>query len=211
MGGVFMKKGWKALCVCLLAAALVWTGTLISDRQRLDRELIRLHVVANSDSREDQDLKLRVRDAVTASIREALVDMGDMEQAKAYLEESLPKLQAMANEVLEAAGSAQRAVVKFCQEKFPVRDYDTFSLPGGVYQSLRIVIGDGEGENWWCVVFPELCTPRTEADFRDVAVGAGFPEDLTDALTGEERGKVRFFLLDKLGQLEAWLRNLGNA
>ena len=200
-----MKKGLKALLVCFLLAALVWCGTLIADRQRLSQELIRLHVVANSDSREDQELKLRVRDAVTESLGKALSDVQDVDAAKAYLQDNLPKLQALANRVLEEAGSAQRAVVKLCREGFPTRDYDTFSLPAGIYESLRIVIGEGEGRNWWCVVFPGLCTPETEEDFSAAAAGAGFPPSLTRALTGEEGYEIRFFLLDQLGKLEKLL------
>lgn len=202
-----MKKGFKALGICFLLAALVWCGTLIADRQRLSQELIRLHVVANSDSPQDQELKLRVRDAVTESLGRALADVQDVEAAKAYLQENLPKLQALANGVLEQAGSAQRAVVKLCREGFPARDYDTFSLPAGIYESLRIVIGEGEGHNWWCVVFPGLCTPETGEEFSDAAAGAGFPDALTGALTGEDGYELRFFLLDKLGELEKLFKN----
>lgn len=197
-----MKKVLKALGICFLLAALVWCGTLFADRQRLSQELIRLHVVAASDSEEDQALKTRVRDAVTESLGKALADVQDVEAAKAYIQENLPKLQVLANEVLEQAGSAQRAVVKLCREGFPARDYDTFSLPAGVYESLRIVIGEGEGHNWWCVVFPGLCTPETQAEFTDTAAGAGFPQSLTGALTGEKQYEIRFFLLDQLGKLE---------
>lgn len=203
MGGVFvMKKLFKALGICFLLAALMWGGTLIADRQRLSQELIRLHVVAASDSDEDQELKLRVRDAVTESLGKALSDVRDVEAAKAYLQDNLPKLQALANQVLEQAGSAQKAVVKLCREGFPARDYDTFSLPAGIYESLRIVIGEGEGHNWWCVVFPGLCTPETQAEFTDTAAVAGFPRSLTGALSGEEKYEIRFFLLDQLGKLE---------
>ncbi len=197
-----MKKALKALGICFLLAALTWCGTLIADRQRLSQELIRLHVVANSDSEEDQALKLRVRDAVTESLGKAFADVQDVEAAKAYLQENLPMIQSLANEVLEQAGSARRAVVKLCREGFPARDYDTFSLPAGIYESLRIVIGEGEGHNWWCVVFPGLCTPETQTEFTDTAAGAGFPSELTGALTGEEKYEIRFFLLDQLGKLE---------
>jgi len=197
-----MKKVINALGICLLLAALVWCGTLIADRQRLSEDLIRLHVVAASDSQEDQELKMRVRDAVTERLGKALADVQDVEAAKAYLRDNLPKLQSLANQVLEEAGSAQKAVVKLCREGFPTRDYDTFSLPAGIYESLRIVIGEGEGHNWWCVVFPGLCAPETQAEFTDTAVAAGFPQELTGALTGEKEYEIRFFLLDKLGELE---------
>lgn len=197
-----MKKLIKCVFACALLAAFVWCGTIIADRQRLNEELIRLHVVANSDSAEDQELKLQVRDAVITSLRQALADVQDTEQAKEYLQKNLPKLQELANRTLDSAGSAQRAVVTLCREGFPTRQYDTFSLPAGIYEALRVTIGDGAGKNWWCVVFPSLCVPQTSQGFSDTAAGAGFPDALSGALTGEEPYQIRFYLLDKLGELE---------
>ena len=202
-----MKKKIKCVFVCALLTGLVWCGTVIADRERLNEELIRLHVVANSDTSEDQELKLLVRDAVITSLRQALADVQDTQQAKEYLKENLPKLQELANKTLDAAGSTQRAVVTLCREGFPTRQYDTFSLPAGVYEALRITIGEGEGKNWWCVVFPSFCLPRTSQGFTDTAAGAGFPEALSGALSGEEPYQIRFYLLDKLGELEKILTN----
>ena len=197
-----MRKLWKRLLFCGLVAAFFWCGALLADRQRLHEELIRLHVVANSDSTEDQMVKLRVRDAVTESLSSALADVADADQAKAYLRENLPKIQEVANRALEEAGFDPSAVVSLCRERFGIRHYDTFSLPAGVYESLRITIGEGEGKNWWCVVFPGLCLPATSDGFSDVAAGAGFSDALNGALTGEEGYEIRFFLLDALGHLE---------
>lgn len=200
-----MKKMVKCVFACALLAAFVWCGTVIADRQRLNEELIRLHVVANSDRVEDQELKLLVRDSIITSLRQALADVRDTEQAKEYLQENLPKLQELANKTLDAAGSAQQAVVTLCREGFPTRQYNTFSLPAGIYEALRVTIGDGAGKNWWCVVFPSLCVPQTSQGFSDTAAGAGFPDALSGALTGEEPYQIRFYLLDKLGELEKFL------
>ena len=128
----------KRLGICFLIAALVWTGGLIADRARLRRELIRLHVVAASDSQEDQTIKLRVRDAVVESLQKAMTDIADVEQAKAYIRDNLPKIQSIANQVLTACGVEADAVVSFTKETFDTRYYDTFTLPSGVYESLRI-------------------------------------------------------------------------
>ena len=200
-----MKKLIKRVGICLILAALVWCGTLIADREKLNEELIRLHVVANSDSEEDQTIKLQVRDAVTASLQNDLAKVADVEEAKAYLQENLPKIQAVANETLVAAGFDGEAVVSLCKETFDTRYYDTFTLPAGVYEALRITIGAGEGHNWWCVVFPSLCIPATSEGFETEAVGAGFSDSLTGALTGEEEYEVRFFFLDVMGRVENML------
>ena len=94
------------------------------------------------------------------------------------------------------------AAVSLCKEAFDTRYYETFTLPAGVYEALRITIGEGNGKNWWCVVFPSLCVPATSSGFEDAAVGAGFSDTLSGAVTGEEDYEVRFYLLDTLGRLE---------
>lgn len=196
-----MKKLLKRVGICLILAAFTWCGALLADRQRLNEELIRLHVVANSDSEEDQSIKLLVRDAVTMSLREDLEKVADVQQAKAYLEANLPKIRDVANKTLARAGFEGEAVVKLCKEAFDTRYYDTFTLPAGVYEALRITIGEGRGHNWWCVVFPSLCVPATTGGFTETAAAAGFPDSLNSALTGEGY-EVRFACLDALGKLE---------
>lgn len=202
MGGVFMRKLWKRVVFVAVVVAMFWTGTLIADRQRLNQELIRLHVVANSDAAEDQQIKLRVRDAIVESLRLGMEEVLDVEEAKAYLRQQLPQLEALANRVLREAGFSETAVISLNTEVFPTRDYDTFSLPAGVYEALRVTIGEGEGRNWWCVVFPEFCVPATAEGVEHVAVSNGFPDTLGETLTGSDGYQVRFFLLDCLGKLE---------
>ena len=196
-----MKKLLKPVFICFLLVCLVYTIALVGDRQKLRGELIRLHVVAASDSEEDQAIKLQVRDAVLESLQAGLENATDIEAAKAYIESQLPKLEAAANQVLAAAGGGDVATVSLQVEEFAARVYDTFSLPAGLYDSLRVTIGEGEGRNWWCVTFPTLCIPATTEGFE--AVGAGFSDELTGSLTGEY--EVRFYLLDLLGQLENFL------
>ena len=202
MDGVFMFKLWKCVLICMIAAAFLGTGPLVSDRNALDEEIIRLHVVANSDSAADQAVKLKVRDAIVEGLRAEMEKLGDVESAKAYLQENLPRIEEIANETLEAAGVGMRAAVSLCREAFDTRHYDTFSLPAGVYEALRVTIGDGDGKNWWCVVFPSLCIPATSEEFADVAAGAGFSDALVQTLEGKDPVQIRFFLLDLLGRLE---------
>ena len=185
-----------------MLAAFFWGGTLVADRQRLRQELIRLHVVAESDSEEHQAVKLQVRDAVLDSLQADLRNLADLEQAKAYLRENLPRIRSVANAVLREAGFDTEAAVTLCPEAFDTRVYDTFTLPAGVYESLRITIGEGEGKNWWCVSFPSLCMPATASGFADAAVGAGFSDSLVQTLSGNDAYEIRFFFLDQLGKLE---------
>lgn len=200
-----MKKLLKRTGICALLVCFVFVGSLIADRQRLREELIRLHVVANSDSDEDQAIKLQVRDAVIDNLQQSMRDVTDVDQAKAYLQENLPKIESLANQVLREAGCEDTARVSLMLEEFGTRVYDTFTLPSGVYESLRIIIGDGAGKNWWCVVFPSLCIPAASEDFQEAAAGAGFPDTLTNTLEGKDGYEIRFFLLDALGELENFL------
>lgn len=201
-----MRKIAKIFGTCIILLGLVWVGTILADRQNLNENLIRLHVVGASDSEEDQAVKLKVRDAIVMQLEGAMLELPDAEAAKEYLTAQLHDLKATADAVLEEAGIQERATVTLQAEEFPTRHYDTFSLPAGVYESLRITIGDGEGQNWWCVVFPSLCLPATTDGFADAAAGAGFPTSLAGALQHEGKYEIRFFVLDCLG----WLENLFN-
>ena len=197
-----MGKKWKQLLICACIPVMVWSYRLVADRRELREGLIRFHVVAHSDAPGDQAVKLRVRDAVLESIGKDLQNVADMDMARQYLRENLPKIRNVANQTLRAAGFTEEAAVSLCREAFDVRNYDTFSLPAGVYESLRIVIGDGQGQNWWCVAFPELCVPATAEVFAREAENAGFSESLTGTLMNNGDYEIRFFLLDALGQLE---------
>lgn len=195
-----MRKIWIRLLICTCITMVSW-GMMLSDREVLNENIIRFHVVANSDSEEDQAVKLQVRDAVLNSIQEDLKNVADVEQAKAYLQDNLPKIEEIANQVLRDSGFSEAAVVTLCKEAFETRRYDTFSLPAGVYEALRITIGEGEGRNWWCVTFPAFCLPAAEK-FTDVAAGAGFSERLSETLEEPETYELRFYFLDMLGRME---------
>ena len=205
MDGVFMRKLAKWIGACLLIGTFVWCGTVIADRHNLSSKLIRLHVVAHSDMAEDQQTKLQVRDAVVTYLGDTMDTGLSAGEAKQWLAEHLPELQAVANEVLRNAGTQDMAAVSLKKEAFPVKQYDTFTLPAGVYESLRITIGQGQGQNWWCVVFPSLCLPATSEGFEATAAGAGFPNSLTGALNRQDGYEIRFFFLDWLGKMENFL------
>lgn len=197
-----MKFLWKIVRLCFFIGAFLWCCSLISDRISLSNNIVRLHVVANSDSDSDQALKLQVRDAVVEKLQSIMESLPSAQEAKEYILAHLEELKELANRVLAAAGSADRAEVSLQEEAFALRQYDTFTLPAGVYEALRITIGDGEGQNWWCVVFPTLCAGATSEDFTDTAVGSGFGNQLTGALKQEKGYEVRFFFLDLFGKLQ---------
>lgn len=203
-----MRKTWKLAALVLLLSVGVYLVSVASDKAKLTESVIRLHVVADSDSEEDQALKLTVRDAVLDRVYALTEGAQSPREALDALQASLGELEAAANAVLEAKGTEDRAKVTLLQESFPIRHYDTFSLPAGVYESLRITIGSGEGQNWWCVVFPQLCVPSAAAQMEDTAAGAGFSDSLTGAIAGRDGYELRFYVMELWGRIENFFRNL---
>lgn len=194
-----MKRHLKRIGWVALTVACIWLWGIVTDSADLREGLLRLHVVGASDSEEDQAVKLRVRDAVLASLEEGLRDMTDPEAAYDYVARMLPRVERAANRALAAAGFSETVEVSLTEEAFPTREYDTFSLPAGVYKALRVVIGEGEGKNWWCVVFPQLCV-GTEGEFVETANTAGLDPELAETLGGDY--ELRFWVLEKLGELK---------
>lgn len=132
--------------------------------------LIRFHVLANSDKPEDQQLKLKVRDAVIAYLAPQLEHLTDPEDARQVVVENEGKLIDIAQHVIVENGANYPVSIEFGIFDFPVKSYGNFVLPAGKYEAVRILIGNAEGKNWWCVLFPPLC-------FIDITNAAAVPTD----------------------------------
>ena len=199
-----MKKRIISLVLLGISVLTVTAcAALQAQSQRMAEKIIRLHVVANSDSDVDQAVKLRVRDAV---LREAQNVLSDASDAKQAISAQLPALEAAANAELRRQGSGDTACVSFRRELFPTRDYDTFSLPSGVYQSLRVTIGEGAGHNWGGVIFPSLCVPATTDGFVDAAAAGGFSDAEIGLMTRANGAyTVKFRSLELLQALKKYL------
>jgi stage II sporulation protein R len=205
MDGVFMWKLIKLFVIILLILGVIYVYSIYKDRQMLDDQIIRLHVLADTDDLSDQEVKLAVRDEILKLVDTIKKSAGSKEEVIQRLQDHLPDLEEAANRVLAHLGKQYRAVVTLQEEEFPTRIYDTFTLPAGLYDSLRVTIGTGEGKNWWCVIFPELCVPVATADVENTAVEAGFSDTLSKTLTGEQGYEVRFWILDHIGRLQNFL------
>lgn len=206
MDGVFMKIRIFAwiLCVALMASFLYAADSLLMQRD-IASKTIRLHVVANSDSAADQQQKLRVRDAVLRSVAELTAQCGDVCSAREQIAAHIDEISAAACTVLSKEGSNACVTVSLCDEAFETRVYDTFTLPAGVYPSLRVRIGAAEGKNWWCVVFPSLCTAASTEEFEEAAQSGGFSAQETEVVTGGKRKyRFRFRTLELLETVASW-------
>ena len=205
-----MKKFINLTMVCFVVAVVCYSVSLLNDRKCLDQQLIRLHVVANSNTEEDQNIKLKVRDRVLKYMETTMDESWGVEHAKEYLQGHLQNIQMVVNDFLAEQNSDDRATVSLGKQPFGIRDYDTFSLPSGVYESLKITIGNGEGINWWCVAFPRLCLPAVNSSFEDTAADAGLSEPLIPTLKQENGYEIRFFLLDIMGKIENFFFQIRN-
>ena len=177
-----------ALCFTLLC------GTWAQGRQQvLSGKLVRLHVIAASDADAAQAVKLQVRDAVLAYLEPKLADVTDVGAAQDIIAANLDGVEQAARAV-----TSDSVTVTLGPERYPTREYETFSLPAGVYTSLRVTLGAGEGHNWWCVIFPPLCM---ESSLSDRAVET-LSDDDVKLITEDGDGYVlRFRLLELWGKL----------
>lgn len=196
-------------CICtlvLLLSACTGIRALGVDAELYDR-ILRLHVIADSDSDADQAVKLKVRDAVLELLGDEMETSPDLEQARTAAERLMPEAERVARQVLRDSGFSYGATVTLGYEYYPTRDYGGFRLPAGRYLSYRIVLGSGEGHNWWCVLFPALCTTPAERQ-EDEFVAAGFTPGQIGVLSGKKSPKyaVRFRILELLGELEEKLK-----
>ncbi len=186
-------RAWEIAALMALSLALC-AGTWAQSRQQsISSALVRLHVIAVSDAAEEQEIKLEVRDAVLAYLTPALENAENQQQARQIITENLEG-------IAEAAGSAARGrqvSVTLSRESYPTREYEGFTLPAGRYESLRVILGEGEGKNWWCVVFPPLCLSAAEREEVQSVLNG---EDL--AIVTEEEGYVlRFKFVELWGEL----------
>ncbi|MDE8727834.1 stage II sporulation protein R [Ruminococcus bromii] len=205
-----MKNKIKALCSRTLLLRAMACGLILTvllnltgfsaQCAALEENIVRLHVIANSNTEEDQNVKLRVRDAVLSEAKKWYGNAEDFDDAVTALCTHLESLEAAANSVLEAESFPYRAKAEICEMYFPTRTYESFKLPAGHYRTLRISLGKAEGKNWWCVVFPALCVPGA-SDLSDL------PSD-TDTLVREPEGyEVKF----KVAEIFSRLRELFDA
>lgn len=152
-------------------------------------EVLRLHIPANSDSEYDQRLKLELRDLLLSEFGGQLADSDDLEAARERAEQLLPEIERVCYDFLAERGADYSAKAELTEMYFATRVYGNVTLPAGTYDALRITLGSGEGENWWCVMFPPLCIPAASEQAEAY---------LPDVLLSEKQGgmEVKFALFE---------------
>jgi stage II sporulation protein R len=207
----FKKNGVKLLYIYSLILFLVAYGFYMADgyarevKQDIRSSVIRFHVIANSNTPEDQLLKLNVRDAVLSYMEPYLEESTSIEHSREIVIEHMQQITQVAATIIANWDKPYSATTKLSMEEFPTKVYGDIALPKGTYESCRIIIGEGKGENWWCVMYPPLC-------YVDAATGI-LPDESKEALQGSLTKKeyeiiqfeadkpyeIRFKLLEWLG------------
>ena len=197
----------------VLIGALQGTGVLTlvtgvwaaGSQSALADKVVRLHVIANSDSARDQALKLQVRDKVLAFTERTMRASADRAAANAALQTYLPAIERMAEETLRENGCLDSVEVRLEPTEFPLKAYDGFRLPAGEYMALRVLIGEAAGQNWWCVVYPPLCMTAA-ADVQETGIACGMEqEELKLMQEAGEEYQIRFRCVELWEQLRQWL------
>lgn len=194
-----------ALGISLLFLLCIQFLQFVTDCRDIRSDVLRLHVIANSDSDIDQDVKLKVRDAVLTKGAEIFDGSVNMENAKEKLTPELEKIKNEADSVLKENGFDYISNVKLSNEYFPVREYENFTLPSGRYMSLTVTLGGGEGHNWWCVMFPPLCLPAAED--KENVYDAVFSQEETEIIEHKQKYKIKFKILEWTDEIIEKLRS----
>lgn len=176
--------------------------------REIQEDVLRLHILANSDSEEDQAVKLKVRDRILLESGELFNTVGDKSSAQEKAAENTDKVEQIAKEVLAEEGFSYPVTAKVTRQFFDTRVYDGFTMPAGWYDSLQVVLGEGEGRNWWCVLYPPLCISAAEKTQEKLE--ENFTEGERQVLESEPEYEVRFFIVELAGKIGNWLGSLND-
>ncbi len=189
-----MNRWIRALCGGLILTLTLGMCGFVGECDQIREKVVRLHVLANSDSDADQALKLRVRDAVVEAAAGMFDGAHDAGEALTVAQNDLPRLQEVAQQVVYDEGYTYVVKTELCEMYFTTRAYEQATLPAGIYDALRITIGSGEGQNWWCVVFPPMCV--SAASEQSAAIEDVLEPEQEEIVTQPQQYEVRFKVVE---------------
>ncbi|ALC82741.1 MULTISPECIES: stage II sporulation protein R [Bacillus] len=210
-----MKKSFLAYIYiyCLLIGAIAslykeeTAQSTSGETKVIPDEAIRLRILANSDAEEDQELKRKIRDEVKGEITSWVQDLTSVEEARNVIRSRVPELEEVAEQVMDQEGMSQKISVEFNKVAFPTKLYGNFVYPAGDYEAVLITLGEGQGANWWCVLFPPLCfldfsngeavqEPEEEESNESIEEKEELSSLTEENSEDEEEPKVKFFLVE---------------
>lgn len=183
-----------SLLIALIICGVLNINAFSQQCDNIREKMLRMHVIANSDSEEDQNLKLKVRDAVLTAGKEVFDGSITSIDAKAKIEPHIEYLENVALNTIQNEGFDYDVNITIDNEYFNTRTYDNkVTLPAGNYNAIKVIIGEGKGQNWWCVMFPPMCLPSAvaECEISDVLT-----DDETEIVTETQKYKFRFKIVE---------------
>ena len=169
-------------------------------QEQIAEKVLRFHVLANSNSEEDQKLKLQVRDAIGGLLQEKMAQVENREECEKFITEWIPKIEQTAAAVIEENGYDYSVCARLEETDFPVKTYGAYTFPAGRYEALRVTIGEGAGENWWCVLYPNMCFENSMYEVVDErgekALREVLDEKEYEAVLKEGNYQIRLRILD---------------
>lgn len=191
----------NVLIIAVTLTFFLGITSFAAETEDISNEVLRLHILANSDSEKDQALKLKVRDRILEEGYEVFSGADNAKQAEKQILENSDALLATAREVVKEEGYDYDVTLKITDASFPTRTYDDITLPAGEYRAVQVVIGEGEGKNWWCVMFPALCLPGAS----DTSLDAVLTDDEIELVESDPELDIRFKVLDVFESFRAKL------
>lgn len=184
----------------IMATTGMWYGRQHQLQRQLAEKVLRFHVLANSDAVEDQNLKLEVRDAIGGFLQEKMQGMESKTACEAFVAEQIPEIEQVAEQVVKKAGFPYEVHAELAECEFPVKSYGAYTFPAGNYDALKVTIGEGGGQNWWCVMYPNMCFANSMYEVVDEkseeALRAVLDEKEYEAVLNSGNYEVRFWFLE---------------
>lgn len=192
--GFFMNKTLKIFVPLFLIFVFVFSyiAPFIETSENISDQVFRLHILANSDSAEDQQLKLKVRDEILKKGETVFAFSNSLEETIELCKNNIALFQQTAEQCLKNNGSDYEVKVYIDKEYFNTREYDEITLPSGIYNALKIEIGQGKGHNWWCVMFPAICLSSVTDD----ELNKYLSEDEQKLVNSDSKYEVRFKIVE---------------
>lgn len=184
-----IKKFEAAVAVALVLSVILSVLSFAITSDSIEKDVLRLHILANSDSAEDQSLKIKVRNSVIENESDIFDGVGNVTAAKEKVIRNYDRIKASAKKVIREEGYDYPVSVRIEKTYFPTRHYESFTLPAGYYEALRIVIGEGKGHNWWCVMYPPLCVGSAAQVKKEYSK---LPDREKKLITSNPRYDIRF-------------------
>jgi len=192
----------SVVCAFLLSTVISLFPFFVSCYEVSD-EIIRLHVIANSDSEEDQVLKLKIRDRVLSEAAKWYGGTESFEEANGAICMHLESIQKAAEETALQNGVYVSVTATMTDAYFTTREYENFTLPAGKYRTLKIIIGEGKGKNWWCMAYPSLCLPAAEKKESDEEILSVLPAHETRIITNPKNYEMKFKIVEMFEKLRS--------